>query len=654
MSARRLLIGLAFVGVAASTPLSAHDLLLSTIDLVDRASGTEIVVTLPLSELARMEHAPAGAMTALDAEVAIRRRVLAGAALNVGASTVSIDAVADVVRWRATVPRPADAIVLRDRLLPDVARSYTRVRRISFAGAVNESWLGAASPAARTIGAASRAGALETAWNFVAMGFGHVVDGPDHIAFIVGLVLLGGTLRSLLMTVTAFTLAHSLTLALAATGAFSPPARVIEPLIALSIVAVALENLVRRGSLSRRPYYAFAFGLVHGFGLAGPLRAMGPAGGWLGLSLLPFNLGVELAQAAVVAALWPALAWLAGWRPAAARRLAAAGACTIGIAGAVWFVDRAGSGGGAGTVFAQLRPSSDDAAARVEASFKPFAPLVETRHDGQYFYVESNGMPDHRMMVGITAWQQQVPLPQPYTGANAWRFPLFAKPAGAPLSAKDHFFRGAIAIAANGVPIFNPIKNDGRTDTFLAGELDEFGGHGGRADDYHYHLPPLHLQRVLGNALPIAYALDGYPIYGVTEPDGAAPGRLDAFNGHAGRDGAYHYHSTKTYPYLNGGFHGEVTEIDGQVDPQPAARPVRPSGDPLRGATITEFQKLAANEFTLTYTIGGETRRIHYTIQANGSYVFDYIDGRGTTRTETYRRGRGRGGVAPGTPGGRP
>ncbi len=132
------------------------------------------------------------------------------------------------------------------------------------------------------------------------------------------------------------------------------------------------------------------------------------------------------------------------------------------------------------------------------ASFNAFAPLVRTRTDSAYLYVESNGMPEHPMMIGITAWQQQVPLPQPYTGDNAWRIPLNPVPAKEPMSAKEDFFRGAIALAANGVPIFNPIKNDGRADPFLAGELDEYGGHSGRVDDYHYHISPLHLQTVLG------------------------------------------------------------------------------------------------------------------------------------------------------------
>ncbi len=133
-------------------------------------------------------------------------------------------------------------------------------------------------------------------------------------------------------------------------------------------------------------------------------------------------------------------------------------------------------------------------------SFEPFVKKgeVKFRQDDQYFYVESNSMPDHKMMVGITAWQQQVPIPQPYFGNNAWRIPLEPVVAKNPLSAKSHFFRGAIALAANGIPIFNPIKNDGRTDTLIAGELDEFGGHCGRADDYHYHIAPTHLQDIVG------------------------------------------------------------------------------------------------------------------------------------------------------------
>jgi phosphatidylethanolamine-binding protein (PEBP) family uncharacterized protein len=276
----------------------------------------------------------------------------------------------------------------------------------------------------------------------------------------------------------------------------------------------------------------------------------------------------------------------------------------------------------------------------IAETFEPFAKrdAIKYHQDSKYFYVESNSMPDHRMMVGITAWQQQVPIPQPYFGNNAWRIPLEPVVAKNPLSAKSHFFRGAIALAANGVPIFNPIKNDGRTDTLLAGELDEFGGHCGRGDDYHYHIAPTHLQEIVGNGRPIAYALDGYPIYGFTEPDGSEVHGLDAFNGHATAELGYHYHATKKYPYVNGGFHGEVREVGGQVDPQPQAGGVREALPPLRGAKITGFEAKDNNtSFSLKVEIGNETRFVNYTLNADGSVKFDFVDGKGKTTTNTYK-----------------
>ena len=256
-------------------------------------------------------------------------------------------------------------------------------------------------------------------------------------------------------------------------------------------------------------------------------------------------------------------------------------------------------------------------------------------------------MPEHPLMVGITAWQQQVPIPQNYRNRNAWQFPLFPQEAQEKLSAHDHFFRGAIAIAADGVPIFNPIKNDGVTDTFLAGELDNYGGHSGRGDDYHYHIAPVFLQKKLGKALPIAYALDGYAIYGYSDPDGTMPHDLDSFNGHTTSGLGYHYHATKQYPYLNGGFHGVVTERDGQVDPQPRAYSPRPATAPLRGATITGFENLAPGSYSLTYKVSGETRKVNYAIQPDGKIKFDFVgpDGQ-VTDSKTYeirrRGGNGR------------
>ena len=288
------------------------------------------------------------------------------------------------------------------------------------------------------------------------------------------------------------------------------------------------------------------------------------------------------------------------------------------------------------------------------AAFQAFAPRVSVRADGQFLHVESDGMPAHNMMVGITAWQQQVPLPQPYTGANAWRIPLHPVPAKSPASIKNRFLRGAIALAANGIPIFNPQNNRGEISNEI-GELDQWGGHCGRADDYHYHAAPLHLQSVLGKDKPIAYALDGYAIFGLTEPDGSAPAQLDAFNGHSTPALGYHYHASLKYPYVNGGFHGEVVERDGQVDPQPRAGGVREALQALRGARITGFTNQTPR-FSLKYEVGAETRFVNYTLLDAGAVKFDFVDGRGQTRTETYsprQRGPGGGDRPPGEPKGK-
>jgi hypothetical protein len=266
--------------------------------------------------------------------------------------------------------------------------------------------------------------------------------------------------------------------------------------------------------------------------------------------------------------------------------------------------------------------------------FNAFRDRVRVLSDGDWLLVESDGLPAHSMMVGITSWQQQVGLPQPYVGANAWRIPRHPAPAATPISARTGLYRGAIALAVNGIPIFNALNNRGE-DAFLVGELDQWGGHGGRADDYHYHIAPLHLQSAAGPGQPIAYALDGYSLYGLTESDGTEVTGLDEYNGHIDAQGNYHYHATTGYPYINGGLRGVATARDGQIDPQPIAFPVRPSLEPLRGATITGFNSTGKNRWSLEYSLQGMTHQVNYRLDANRC-TFEFVDGAGNTRTETY------------------
>lgn len=265
--------------------------------------------------------------------------------------------------------------------------------------------------------------------------------------------------------------------------------------------------------------------------------------------------------------------------------------------------------------------------------FEAFADLVTTHRDETYLYIESNGLPRHPMMIGIRSWQQQLPLAQSYRGTNAWKVPLHPHPAVNPISAQRALYRGAIAIAVNGVPIFNALNNRG-DDAYLAGELDNWGGHSGRADDYHYHIAPLHLQAFIGADQPIAYALDGYAIYGLLEPNGSEPVNLDAFNGHVGPDGVYHYHASKTYPYINGGMYGEVTVQDDQIEPQPHLVPFRQPQQPLPGAVVTDFIQHDATHSTLVYTLNGQTYSIDYE-QTERALNLQFQDTNGT-HSESY------------------
>lgn len=188
--------------------------------------------------------------------------------------------------------------------------------------------------------AGTRQGTLAVMRKFVPSGVHHILVGPDHLLFLVGLLLLGGSLRQLLLVVTAFTVAHSITLSLAALNIVTPPARLVEPAIALSIVYVGADNLMVRGGRDVRGWIAFAFGFIHGFGFANVLREMGLPARALGWSLFSFNVGVEIGQLFVVVAVASVLAALRSRSEVASRRIVVAGSVVVIGAGAFWFVQR--------------------------------------------------------------------------------------------------------------------------------------------------------------------------------------------------------------------------------------------------------------------------------------------------------------------------
>jgi hydrogenase/urease accessory protein HupE len=174
--------------------------------------------------------------------------------------------------------------------------------------------------------------------SFFVLGIHHIMSGYDHLLFLVALLLRGGRFWSLLKIVTAFTVAHSITLSLAVLGVVSIPDRLVEAVIAGSIVWVAVENLVFRDAPARRWVVSFLFGLVHGFGFAAALDPLGLPPARLALALLGFNIGVETGQAFVVALLLPVLAWSRGksWEPPLVRTASVA----VAVAGLAWLVER--------------------------------------------------------------------------------------------------------------------------------------------------------------------------------------------------------------------------------------------------------------------------------------------------------------------------
>ena len=175
---------------------------------------------------------------------------------------------------------------------------------------------------------------------FVFGGIHHIFIGPDHILFVVGLMLLGGGLGRILKIVTAFTIAHSITLGLATFRVVNPPAAIIEPIIALSIVFVGVHAFLGKGGRDARLLFAFCFGLIHGFGFANVLQEMMLPRHALGWSLFAFNAGVEIGQACIVAVVAPLLALLHRRSPRIAERVVAAGAVCVTVAGAFWFFQR--------------------------------------------------------------------------------------------------------------------------------------------------------------------------------------------------------------------------------------------------------------------------------------------------------------------------
>lgn len=263
---------------------------------------------------------------------------------NLGEPAGSIDGAAYLERWKMSCDGG-----LRDRsvTVDGLRTSMTDVLvRISWTDGTNE--LARLTPEQPVLLLKGAQGALQVAWTYFVLGVEHILGGIDHLLFVLALMLLIRERWMLVKTITAFTLAHSITLAGAALGYFSLPQKPVEATIALSIAFVASE-LVKMKPGERRlseayPWVvAFSFGLLHGLGFAGALKEIGLPQKDVPLALLAFNLGVEAGQLMFVAAVLLIYAALRNMTAVPFQRARVAAAYLIGIVAAVWFIDRVAS-----------------------------------------------------------------------------------------------------------------------------------------------------------------------------------------------------------------------------------------------------------------------------------------------------------------------
>ena len=352
--ARFVLIPLAvLVAVCALSvgPASAHPSPFSYIDIVYRNGGIDGTLVIHTIDAAHELKIPTP-NTLLESDMLAAQRDALTAILSPRIVLRGRERLAPVwtsaepmrdeqaLRFRFRIDGAQPAALTIDTDLFPYDRQHQTFINIYEAGAVRQQLIFRTDADEYTYFAGTTQGAIEVMKVFVPSGIHHILIGPDHILFLVGLLLTGGRWKTLVSIVTAFTIGHSITLSLAALNKVNPPASIIEPAIALSIVFVGADNLVRGDGRDLRAWVAAVFGLVHGFGFANVLREFGLPREALGWSLFSFNVGVEIGQLAVVLVVAGMLAWIRQRSERVGIRVAFAGSLVVIAAGTYWFVQR--------------------------------------------------------------------------------------------------------------------------------------------------------------------------------------------------------------------------------------------------------------------------------------------------------------------------
>ncbi len=339
--------------VCSSTPAAAHPAPFSFIDVRVQSSSVEVTVVLHAWDLAH-ELGIDLPERVLDLSLLASRSDRVAALLR-GRLRVEVDGqVLAIDRWSRPTPIPErqsvelrahhdlgkrPAVVTVDaNLFPYDPQHQTFLNFYSDETLTSQAILdGEHTKHEYFVG--SFQGRLAVVKKFVPAGVQHILIGHDHLLFLVGLLLLGGSVRRLALVVTGFTVAHSITLSVAVLGVVAPPIRIVESIIALSIVYVGVDNLLAQGGRDMRVWIAVVFGFIHGFGFASVLQEMGLVREALGWSLFSFNLGVEFGQLGVVVLVATALALVRSWSDLAAQRVVYIGSVGVIAAGTFWFVE---------------------------------------------------------------------------------------------------------------------------------------------------------------------------------------------------------------------------------------------------------------------------------------------------------------------------
>jgi hydrogenase/urease accessory protein HupE len=235
-----------------------------------------------------------------------------------------------------TFDRPVTALEVVSKLPLVLKPEHLHFVSVRSASGVKEAVLDARQPSA-TFSSTESPRALPTVRRFLVLGIEHILTGYDHLAFLMSLLIVTTTARSLIGIVTSFTIAHSVTLALATFGLVVLPSRFVETVIALSIAYVAIENLLHTRTMERYRI-TFLFGLLHGFGFSNLLREMELPRRELALSLFSFNAGVEIGQVVFVLAVYPLVKWVATKRWPTLRPVVSGAVLCVAV---YWFIQRA-------------------------------------------------------------------------------------------------------------------------------------------------------------------------------------------------------------------------------------------------------------------------------------------------------------------------